>query len=529
MSSLTTLPAWVYAILFVFFFLAAIYVIRSLRGSSRLQRRLFLLFLLLSFVPAATILLVNWQMSKRNLSYLDSPGLRSSIESSLNLARHTLEGERQFTQAIADSLAVRIERFSNPRPTVPPGCSYGVLDDEDAAADVSSHMHGFGEGFPTLGAIEWRDIETPIRVEAGESSFLVAKATISTPEKPDRYLLLARQIETALAADLDAVARGSSRQRQLRLFYGDLLRGNTVLILAALGLVLLAVSLLLSRSFARQIAGPLGELTRGTELVAEGDLEHRVRVQAVDELGDLIEAFNRMTAELKSSKDELVRAERIAAWQGIARRLAHEIKNPLTPIGLSMHRIRSKVDDPVVVECIDTVLEETENLKRLADEFSLYGRLPAPAKEPLELAELLRGLVSLYAARTSVDIQWDGWEGDVWINADPGQIRQVFSNVVKNAIQAMDGQGTLTLRVRRDGERLRVLVADTGPGLPVNPEGVFEPYFTTKESGTGLGLAVARKIVEDHGGHLLAKTADDGRGAAIEIDLPGLPANGPGQ
>jgi nitrogen fixation/metabolism regulation signal transduction histidine kinase len=229
-----------------------------------------------------------------------------------------------------------------------------------------------------------------------------------------------------------------------------------------------------------------------------------------------------MTAELKHSKQELIRAERIAAWQGVARRLAHEIKNPLTPIGLSMHRIQGKVADPTVAECVATVLEETENLRRLADEFSLYARLPAARKQPLELGELLRGVVELYAARTRLDVRWEGWPAEVTVAADAGQLRQVFANLVKNAVEAMDGEGTLTLGLERAVGTVAVLIRDSGPGLPAAagaPEEVFQPAFTTKAAGTGLGLAIARKIVEDHGGRLLAADAEQG-GAVFRVELP---------
>jgi nitrogen fixation/metabolism regulation signal transduction histidine kinase len=260
-------------------------------------------------------------------------------------------------------------------------------------------------------------------------------------------------------------------------------------------------------------------LAIGTERVAEGDLDSRVEVRAPDELGELVEAFNRMTGDLKASKMELVRAERVAAWQGIARRLAHEIKNPLTPITLAMHRIRKQTGDPKVVEAIGAVLEETENLTRLADEFSLYARLPEPNRQELDMTSLVRRAVELYVDPGRVEVRWIGWEdaGQVW--ADPGQLRRVFSNIIKNAVDAMGERGVLSLSLRKIGGCLNIRVADTGPGLPEPPELVFEPYFTTRDTGTGLGLAIARKIVEDHGGTLTAEAGEEG-GAVFSLVLP---------
>jgi nitrogen fixation/metabolism regulation signal transduction histidine kinase len=290
--------------------------------------------------------------------------------------------------------------------------------------------------------------------------------------------------------------------------------------LARLTLVLLLASLWLARRLANRIGAPIRQLAEGTRRVAAGELDHEVRVAAVDEVQDLVEAFNRMTRDLKRSQQELVRTERIAAWQGVARRLAHEIKNPLTPIGLSIHRLRSRLTtDPTVTECLDTMLEETENLKRLADEFSLYARLPEPRPRAVETRPLLEHVVELYARRHPVEVRWDGWcEADtVWV--DEGLIRQVFSNVVKNAIEAMGHAGCLTLRAARRRGKLRIEIQDDGPGLPAETERIFEPHFSTKASGTGLGLAISRKILEDHGGGIEAAPAPV-TGSVFILELP---------
>jgi nitrogen fixation/metabolism regulation signal transduction histidine kinase len=172
-----------------------------------------------------------------------------------------------------------------------------------------------------------------------------------------------------------------------------------------------------------------------------------------------------------------------------------------------------------VGECVDTVLEEAENLKRLADEFSLYARLPAPQRQPVDLAELLRQVTELYLGRTGVEARWIGFDGAARVSADPGQLRQVFANLVKNGAEAMEGRGELSLELRRKPGRVAVLIRDTGPGPGAQPEALFEPYFTTKPSGTGLGLAISRKIVEDHGGRLDAAAAAGG-GAEFRVELP---------
>ncbi len=517
---------WLYILLVAVLVLATAFAVLSLRGGSRLQRRLFILFFLLSFLPAATILLVNWRTIQRHLGILESPGLLTSLESSLDLARETLQRERDATRAAAMEIGTAVESALRSDdlglPSPPHGTSYRFIDGE---RDTTLSSGGGSSVLPAPAAIDASAWELPARMSVGDREALVTVLSLSRSGS-EAYLVFARDLDEEQVGRIDTIVQGSSRARQLRLYYGSLLRGDTLLTLAILGVVLLAASLYLSRRLAARIGGPLKELVDGTEIIAAGNLDHRVRVRALDELNDLVEAFNEMTSDLKRTKEERARAERIAAWEGIARRLAHEIKNPLTPIGLSMHRIRNKVDDPMVLDCVNTVLEETDNLERLANEFAQYARLPAPAIERVDLVKLLRGVTKLYASRGEIAVEWDGWPNEVWIDADAGLLRQAFSNLVKNAVEAMGGRGGLTLTHRDENGIIAVRVEDTGPGLSTG-EDVFAPNFTTKESGTGLGLAIARKIIEDHGGSITAvgsavgaAEATVGTGAVFRIELP---------
>ncbi len=461
------------------------------------QRRLFVLFLLLSFAPALVLLAVNWRMSQQTLSYLDSPGLRATMESSLELARDTLAREKSSTQLLAETMQ----------------------------ADLT-----IGRKFDPPPGLAWRWGET----RGGEPDLLLALNELTAPEQGPRRLdtatgpailaaagdlLLLRRMDPELAARLEAVAAGGGRQRQLRGFYRELLSGDVLITLVGLGLALLLLALLLSRSLARQLAAPLADLAEGTERIAAGELDFRVRTRARDEVADLVTAFNRMGEDLERGRDELLRAERVAAWQGIARRLAHEIKNPLTPINLAMHRIEGKCEDPAVSESIEAVLEETANLERLADEFSVFARLPEPEPEAAELADLLDGVLELYLDPKRYRCRREGWPESAPLLADPGQIRQLLANLIKNATEAMGTDGELVLRLSREANQWCLEIEDSGPGIPGDPEALFTPYVSSKAAGTGLGLAIARKIAEDHGGGLEAANIDGG-GARFTLRLP---------
>jgi nitrogen fixation/metabolism regulation signal transduction histidine kinase len=348
------------------------------------------------------------------------------------------------------------------------------------------------------------------------------------PDAPGPARARPSPVDLRLDAALASVVEGAARQRQVAGAYQDLLRSETLLTLLLLGLVLALLALWFSRALARQLAAPLAELVHGTERIAAGDLEHRVTVKARDELGELVAAFNRMGAQLAESRERRLRAERLAAWQGIARRLAHEIKNPLTPITLAMHRIERRSEDPAVRESIAAVLEEAGNLQRLADEFSLFARLPAPVPAPLELRGLLAGVLELYLAAERYPVRWEGWPQALPLVADPGQLRQLLANLVKNAAEAMGEAGTLTLRYRAEGGGHCLDIEDEGPGFAGDPEAVFEPHVTSKAAGTGLGLAIARRIAEDHGGRLRAANLPTG-GARLTLELPAARAGDGGE
>ena len=474
-----------------------------------MQRRLFILFLLLTLIPAIVVLAVNWQLSQRHLEFLDSPGLGEALESSLELARAELRRRETLVAAALDSLPVPIDR------AMPP-----IIETGDLLAVVNADSMR-----RVSGPID-RELHAAVRAYAANPGPPTSRLTLSSGSwvaaarsTPEGVLVLARPLPASLDRQLAAVSQGGARIRQLRLYYGDLLRSDTLTTLGILGLIVLAASLALSRVLAQAVSRPIRALAEATRRIAEGDLEHRVDVEAPAELGQLVEAFNRMTDDLRTSKQDLIQAERVAAWQGVARRLAHEIKNPLTPITLAMHRIGRRSEDPAVVDSVQTVLEETANLKRLADEFSQYARLPAPEPEAADLLELARSVVQLYGDRERLQVVWESELDRAPVRVDPGQMRQTLANLVQNAVAAIGGEGRLTFGAAREGERIVLTITDTGPGLGDDPERIFEPYFTTKATGTGLGLPIARKIVEDHHGRLTARNSEAG-GAELRLELP---------
>ena len=225
----------------------------------------------------------------------------------------------------------------------------------------------------------------------------------------------------------------------------------------------------------------------------------------------------------------LIRAQKVAAWREVARRLAHEIKNPLTPIQLSAERMRrhlSSAPEPtkaLVEECTGTIVAEVESLKALVDEFSQFARMPAPRATTTDLHVLLTDVLSLYQGIVAnVDIRPRFAASLPKVSVDPEQIRRVVINLVDNAIEAMERRGTIEIETQHDPSNnlVRIIVADDGPGIPASErDKLFLPYYSTKRRGSGLGLAIVRRIVAEHGGSI-DLTDNTPRGTRFAVELP---------
>ena len=224
---------------------------------------------------------------------------------------------------------------------------------------------------------------------------------------------------------------------------------------------------------------------------------------------------------------QLMTAQKIAAWQEVARRVAHEIKNPLTPIQLSIERIRRKAlqnaDDlkEAVASAHDTIMSETALLKNLVDEFSAFAKMPVPAKTETNLGDLVDNLFQAYEpVYPDVELVRELPERKLTLNCDPSQLRQVLSNLIHNAASASSPRGKITIKMSRAEEKIKINVLDEGIGIPESEqEKVFMPYYSKSPKGTGLGLAIVKRIVEDHGGEIRV-TTNHPSGANFEITLP---------
>jgi nitrogen fixation/metabolism regulation signal transduction histidine kinase len=279
---------------------------------------------------------------------------------------------------------------------------------------------------------------------------------------------------------------------------------------------------------AERIGDPVNRLTRATRRIARGDFGARVAETSSDELRRLVADFNQMAADLERQRNELQRTHRLEAWAEMARQVAHEIKNPLTPIQLSSeHLVRVNKDKgepltPVLEECVNSILSQVKLLRQISAEFSSFASRPTPRPAPTSLAELIPAVVEPYitglAGRIAVDV--DVPPSLPTVVVDRVLLARALTNMIENALHAMPGSGTLTIRAVAGPSTIRLSVADTGTGMDAEAlRRIFEPYFSTKATGTGLGLTIAKRNVELNGGRIHVESAP-GQGTTVLIELP---------
>jgi len=326
-----------------------------------------------------------------------------------------------------------------------------------------------------------------------------------------------------------AISRGSMVQAQQHIraiAYGVAAGGILIAIIASLWI-------------ASRVSRPIEQLAHAAEEVAGGNWEARVPERGHDEISVLARSFNHMTGELVAQRDRLVQTERVAAWRELARRLAHELKNPLFPLQLTVENlIRARELSPeefdeVFRESTHTLGMEIANLKTIIGRFSDFSRMPKPQLERIDANEALRRAAQLYFPAASVAAENSNMESKIdcvlevassplWIDADPELLHRALTNLVLNAMDAMPDGGTLTLSAKSLEDKVEIRVSDTGEGLtPEECERLFTPYYTTKQHGTGLGLAIVQSVVADHNGAIAVESSRGG-GATFVITLPSV-------
>jgi nitrogen fixation/metabolism regulation signal transduction histidine kinase len=511
-----------------------------MRSPSRTVWRLSLAVLLAAVIPLFFAIFIARSLVGYASSLLSKPEVGQQLERSLDLYQELARAKKEGMRFEADAIAAR-----------EPLRAAALLRHVPSIEQELGEAFGAYANLVTLGvtdadgnAIAKRDRGKPV----DDKTELTLEVRRPLTDKADGPLLLAVfSTPRARFDQLESAAEFVNDYRQIERGRATVERGYLYEFAGLLGVTMLA-SVAVGTLLARGVTRRIGQLASATQAVGAGDLSVRVPVEGNDEITDLGRAFNSMLLEVERSRARIEFLQRMSTWQEMARRLAHEIKNPLTPIQLAVQECHRRYagEDAAFRALLDTTLEVVEEevgtLRRLVSEFSAFARLPRAELAEGDLAEFLReqrGHMQLFGdeetgVRTSdadllassVRVGWSLPEGALRALMDRQMLHRVLMNLVRNAAQAVretgrSGPGQVRVALAEQGNDWLVLtVDDDGPGVPESMRAsVFDPYVTTKKDGTGLGLAIVKKIVVEHGGSVDVSESSLG-GARVTVRLP---------
>lgn len=508
-----------------------------------LRQRLLTLFFLVALIPSLGLTLFVTQYLAKSLAALRNPETERALSQSLEVIRQGIErlgsdAQHHATVMAEDDAAGRLlaaNRLSEVERWL-----------RDEARERGLDYVGLYRTGPKGARLFAARFGPRITIPEPERESLLAALNegglVSGGEVPrqvsgvaafgkDHLILAGYQLDPEISSEIEALQKNLVMYKRLGVY--TWLSERSLWVFAGIwSLVLGAVSFFLAALVARSIAKPIVALESGMERVSSGDLSYRVAPEGTREVRFLGNAFNRMVEEIQGSRRALLRAERLAAWREVARAVAHEIRNPLTPIQFALQRLqdearRGQPRAEVVAESADSILREVRSLSEFVTAFSAVAQLPDPKPAPCDLTALVEDVARLYRGSSPVEFRVEVERPVPLAWADSGQIQRVLVNLIKNAVEAMDQAGAITLRVRRDTSSdppaVVLEVEDTGPGMdPATLERAAHPGFTTKSSGSGLGLTLVQRIVEQHGGRFELDSSP-GIGTRAVVTIPPAP------
>lgn len=516
-----------------------------------LRRRLLALFFLVALVPSLGLTLFVTQYLAKSLAALRNPETERALGQSLEVIRQGIERlgsdaqhhatvmaeEESATRLLAAGRLAEVERWLRDE-SRERGLDYVVLYRNDAMP-----VRIFGARFGpriTIPETEPQSLRAALNEGGLVSGGEVPRQVSGVAAFGRNYLILAGyQLDPEISSEIEALQKNLTMYKRLGVY--TWLSERSLWVFAGLwSIVLGLLSFLLAALVSRSIARPIVALESGMERVSSGDLAHRVHPEGTREVRYLGNAFNRMVEEIQGSRRALLRAERLAAWREVARAVAHEIRNPLTPIQFALQRLQDEARRPagprpeVIAESSDSILREVRSLQEFVTAFSAVAQLPEPKPAPCDLAALVEDVARLYRGASAVEFRVEVERPVPLAWADSGQIQRVLVNLIKNAVESMGQEGAVTLRVRRDGgdglgagPAVALEVEDTGPGMdPATLERAAHPGFTTKSSGSGLGLTLVQRIVEQNGGRFELESSP-GVGTRAVVTVPSVPSDLP--
>jgi len=342
-------------------------------------------------------------------------------------------------------------------------------------------------------------------------------------------LIITKILPANFSLQANKIASSLQAYKQMELYKKPIVKGITTIVVIIVALFVILVAIIISYFIAKGITEPIRILLEGTRNIAAGNLDFEIKYNAKDEIKILINAFNQMTRELRASKQALFHAQRIAAWRDIARKIAHEIKNPLTPIRLSAERLKKKYNSPdfekILNKSVDTIIKEVDSLKTLVTEFSEFARMPQLNLNVENLNHIIIETLNMFEALSDIKIVTELEKDLPLLNLDKQRIKEVIVNLINNSIEALNGKKGAKIKIKTYsrtnvfGRFVYLNIEDNGPGMEKEVlDRIFDPYFTTKKEGTGLGLSIVEKIVTEHHGRIKCESIK-GKGTKFIIEF----------
>jgi nitrogen fixation/metabolism regulation signal transduction histidine kinase len=292
-------------------------------------------------------------------------------------------------------------------------------------------------------------------------------------------------------------------------------------------MLLLAISIILAIVMSNWVTKPLRFLQTNLSLIQFGKKNQIIEYDKNDEIGVLIREYNKKLLELEQTAEQLAKSERESAWRDMAKQVAHEIKNPLTPMKLSiqqMMRVFEK-ENPAAKEKVDrlanSLIEQIDGLTRIANEFSNFAKMPSPLLEKVELVDIIKNVISIFE-QEGVAIKFESSDNIIELQADKDQLIRAINNLLQNSIQAFDSKkdGVIRISIEVGDDFCKISIKDNGKGIPADRQNkVFVPYFTTKSTGTGIGLSITKQIIENHNGKIYFESQEN-KGTIFFVELP---------
>lgn len=478
------------------------------------RTRIFAVIFIVGMLPAVILLSVSAYLLNSTLGRVGASGLESSVEAARSMVddSESIIGEI-FTQCLSSEIPWSKEReLDSWRDLKKLDMVYRKSDSSLnwSVSDSLKINEQFFEDPPIISGLQHLEIDgNPVLIMSRADSRIIEGCGLLMPEG---YADKGRQLSNAVSA-----AASLSIYKDFSIQLISAVTGVSLMFILIAGFML-------SRLISGQLVKPLEKLTAGAGKLGAGDLDYRVDISGNDEFAGLAGSFNEMASEISENQKKLIQAERLAAWREVARRIAHEIKNPLTPITVELYRLKGMLakaageDTTDITKTLDAINAQIKALQELAGHFSTFAKEPELRKQKCSVADTLTETIGLYSNLENVSITTSIPGNLPMLEIDPQMMGRVFGNIIKNSIEASPESVGIDIKAVREDDSIKIVIRDDGPGFPPEKlKNIDTPYITTKRSGTGLGLAIIKKIIDEHGGEL--RLYND-NGAVVEISLP---------